>query len=168
MDEITAGKGLFARLRRRAAQSVRARLPPRIAALIAEDAQYTLGLGPTVGAGLFGGANLGGGLFVNREGLGHFATVGVIAGAVANVSAGLHMTLVKGGAEAFLGVAHLVGISVAPAFTVVTLLYTTDHELLGITVEWSLGHALPVEAFGGALKTYGRAWSREPSAPAAT
>ena len=167
MDEITAGKGLFATVDDRHRMSCfeefigerRANSP---------DAQYTLGLGPTVGAGLFGGANLGGGLFVNREGLGHFATVGVIAGAVANVSAGLHMTLVKGGAEAFLGVAHLVGISVAPAFTVVTLLYTTDHELLGITVEWSLGHALPVEAFGGALKTYGRAWSREPSAPAAT
>ncbi len=156
MDEIAEGKGLFSKLRSRVAQSLRARLPRQLAAFVAQDAEYTIGVGPCVGLGLLAGANLGGGLFANRDGVGHYRSVGVIAGAVANLSAGLHVTLVKGGADAFLGVAHLVGLSVAPAFTVVTLLYTPKHELLGVTLEWSLGHALPVEAFGGALKTYGR------------
>lgn len=167
MDEPTpVKKGLFSRLRARAARAIRGRLPPRLAALFAEDAEYTIGVGPQLGAALVAGANVGGGLFVNKDGLGHYGSVGVMAGALANLSAGLHFTLVKGGADDFLGVAHLVGVSVAPAFTVVSLLYTREHELLGVTVEWSFGHAMPIEAFGGALKTFGRAWNAQVHVPA--
>jgi len=157
---VNAGsKGALGRLRSRVARALRRVLPARFGALVEEGAEYTLGLGPSLGAGLVVGANAGGGLFWHRGGLGHYGTLGVMAGALANASAGMHVTLVKGGPDAFLGVCHVVGVGVSPAFTFVTALYTPEHELLGVSLELSLGHAVPVELCIGALKTYGRAWS---------
>lgn len=138
---------------------IQKKLPRRLAAFVEEGAEYTVGVGPSLGAGWVIGANAGGGLFWHRNGMGHYGALGVTVGAIANASAGMHMTLVKGGPEAFLGACRVVGVGVSPAFTFVTALYTPEHELLGFSIDLSLGHALPVELCVGALKTYGRAWS---------
>jgi hypothetical protein len=156
--EGVSSKRALGRLRERVTRALRSVLPRRVAALVKEGAEYTIGLGPSLGAGLVVGANVGGGLFLHRGGMGHYGTLGVVVGAIANASAGLHVTLVKGGPDAFLGVCRVVGVGVSPAFTFVTALYTPEHELLGVSLELSLGHALPLELCIGGLKTYGRAW----------
>jgi hypothetical protein len=156
---VSTSKSALGRLRARLFARLERALPRRLAGLFTPDAQYTIGFGPSLGAGLVVGGAMGGGLFFNRDAMGHYGTVQVIAGAVANASAGMHVTLVKGGPEDFFGVCHVVGLGVSPAFTFVTALYTPEHELLGVSIDFSLGHALPVEACVGALKTYGRAWA---------
>jgi hypothetical protein len=149
--------GVLDQLRAATARRILSRLPPPLLALVDDEkADYAIGIGPNAGGGLLVAGGLGAGLFLHRGGLGYYGSLGWMAGLVGNVSLGVHVTVVKGGAEAFLGLDHAVSVSVAPALASVTLLYTPEHRFIGASVGWGVGQSFPLEACVGVFKTYGR------------
>lgn len=153
--------GSMSGLRSRVTRASRRLLPPSLVALV-DDGDWTIGIGPTIGGGMLVGGGVSGGLLVDRGGFGYYGTVGLVAGVLANLSAGLHLVVKTGGAEAFFGRSHAVAVSVAPAFSGVTLLYEPGlhRRLVGVSFEWSLGgRSLPIEVYVGVLKTRGHAWT---------
>lgn len=138
-----------------AARRVLRQLPPEIAAL-AGDGDYAVGIGPAISGGSIVQAGLGAGLLLHRGGVGWYGNAALGAGLLTGISAGLTITVVRGGVDAFLGVAYAVGIHVAPTLSGVVALFTPQRRFLGASVAVSIGSAFPIEVYVGALRTFGQ------------
>jgi uncharacterized protein YycO len=119
---------------------------------IANRFNVTVGMGPSVQAGLGGGIGVGVGiLFAPGNRVGVYGSVNGIVGLIVSISATFQLTVVHGGPEAFGGDSYAVGVSVDTAAGPQVgghALFTLNGKFQGITGEVGVSAGLsPFEAF---------------------
>jgi N-acetyl-anhydromuramyl-L-alanine amidase AmpD len=116
----------------------------------AEAAGVSVGIGPSVSAGLLGGGGLGCGLiFAPGNVMGVYGQFEVSAGWIASIGANLQITVVRGGIDAFRGVTYAAGISGGEGLTGgAAALFNDQREFQGVTLQVGIGAGLsPVDVF---------------------
>jgi hypothetical protein len=124
-------------------------LAPTITALRAVSGSQgvSVGIGPSAGVGFLMGMGAGAGVIFAPGGrIGIYGQLDVKAGILDSVSAGLQVTIVRGGIEAFNEVAFAVGGAFVEGVEVtVQALLSPEHGFRGVSLE--LGVGLAVEPF---------------------
>ncbi|QAY75971.1 hypothetical protein ETR14_05090 [Sphingosinicella sp. BN140058] len=116
----------------------------------AEAGGLAIGIGPSVGAGLLGGAGLGCGLiFAPGNVMGVYGQFEVTAGWIASIGLNLQVTILRGGVSAFSGVSYTAGISGGEGITGgAAALFDGNRAFQGVTLQAGVGAGLsPVDVF---------------------
>ncbi|UXY14501.1 hypothetical protein N8I74_14410 [Chitiniphilus purpureus] len=129
--------------------------PPLIALvgalrLVVDRYNVSIGIGPSVSAGLLVGGGLGAGLIFAPGGkIGYYGQFDVRAGLIDSASAELQITIVKGGIEAFGGISFAVAVEVDLAVSVsAQALFDTTPSFQGVTFGAGAGLGVePIQVF---------------------
>jgi hypothetical protein len=120
----------------------------------ANGCTVSLGIGGDVIG--FGGGSVGGGVYWDPDGnVGAYGSLAIDAGFAAGLSAGVVVTILKGGADAFGGDSYAIGggggeIISGSGF----LLYNTSGQFYGLSTSIGVGGGMPFGAFGQASHTW--------------
>ncbi|MGE0853687.1 MAG: papain-like cysteine protease family protein [Hyphomicrobiaceae bacterium] len=116
----------------------------------AAGAPISIGVGPTVGAGLLGGGTLGAGVIFGPDGeLGLYGVAQLDLGLLASISVQMQVTVVRGGVASFNGWSRAATIAVGEG-TVggVSALFDEAGNFQGISMQLGVGAGLsPVEVY---------------------
>ena len=118
---------------------------------LANSQGVSVGIGPSAGVGFVMGMGVGAGIiFAPRGSIGVYGQLDVRAGILDSISAGVQVTIVRGGIDSFNEVAFAVGVSfVEIVEATVQALLSPEHGFRGVSFELGVGLAVePFEIFG--------------------